>query len=58
MFEYEKLILQKVSFNNDLFKKELIKSLKFLQHEELGKFKYWVNDNFYHTHFEEINEVL
>jgi hypothetical protein len=58
MFEYEKIILQKMSFSNDLFKKELINSIKDLQHDDLGKFKIWVIDNFYHTHFNEINEVL
>ncbi len=58
MFEYEKVILQKVSFNNELFKKELIKSISYLHREELCKFKSWVIDNFYHTHFEEIKEVL
>ena len=57
MFEYEKLILQKVSYNNKLFKEELIKSIKEIQHDQLGKFKYWVMDNFYHSHFEEIDEV-
>jgi hypothetical protein len=58
MFEYEKIILQKASFSNELFKKELIKSISTLHYEELGKFKYWVIDNFYHTHFKEISEVL
>jgi hypothetical protein len=58
MFEYEKLILQKVSFSNDLFKKELIKSIKELQNDELDNFKVWVMDNFFHTHFNEIKEVL
>ncbi len=58
MFEYQKIILQKVSFCNELFKKELIKSIGYLHHNELDKFKYWVIDNFYNTHFEEINEVL
>jgi hypothetical protein len=58
MFEYEKVILQKVSFSNELFKKELVKSSRDLPHDELGKFKHWVIDNFYHTHFEEINEVF
>jgi hypothetical protein len=58
MSEYEKVILQKVSFNNDLFKKELIKSIGSMQNEELANFKNWVVDNFFHTHFEEIKEIL
>ena len=58
MFEYQKIILQKVSFSSELFKEELIKSIKFLHPDELGKFKFWVVDNFFHTHFKEIKEVL
>lgn len=58
MFEYEKVILHKVSFSNDLFKKELLKAITFLQQEDIPKFKYWVIDNFYHTHYEEIRGVL
>jgi len=58
MLEYQKIILQIVSFSSELFKEELIKSLKFLHPDELGKFKFWVVDNFYHNHFKEINEVL
>jgi len=58
MFEYEKVILQKVSFSNELFKAELIKSIRILPHCELSKFKYWVTENFYHTHYKEIIEVL
>jgi len=58
MFAYQKVILQKVSFSNDLFKKELIKSIKEIHGDELEKFKFWVNDNFFHTHYKEIQEVL
>jgi len=58
MSEYEKVILQKVSFSNDLFKKELIKSIRNMGNDELANFKNWVVDNFYHTHFEEIKDVL
>jgi len=58
MFEYQKVILQKVNFSGELFKEELIKSIKYIDQEELANFKNWVIDNFYHTHFKEINEVL
>ena len=58
MLEYQKIILQKVSFSNELFKEELIKSMRFLHPEELGRFKDWVIYNFFHTHFEEIKEVF
>lgn len=58
MFEYEKLILQKVSFSNELFKKELTKSIASLHKDELGKFKDWVFYNFYHTHYNEISVIF
>jgi len=58
MLEYQKIIIQKLSFSNELFKKELIKTLGYIHPEELGKFKFWVNDNFYHTHYKEIKEVF
>ena len=35
MLEYSKTILQKVSFNRDLFKKELNKAIRFLKREEI-----------------------
>ena len=58
MFEYQKIILQNVNFSNKLFKEELIKSVEYIQHDELVNFRNWVIDNFYHTHFNEINEVI
>lgn len=58
MFEYEKVIIQKVSYNKDLFKEELTKTILDLNNDEIDKFKRWVNDNFFHTHYKEIAEVF
>ena len=60
MFDYQKVMLQKSSYNNEIFKEELQKSIVDLKEkkDELAKFKYWVIDNFYHTHYEEINDVI
>lgn len=41
MLEYSKTVLQKVSFNRYLFKKELGKSLKWLKKEEAVMLQVW-----------------
>lgn len=41
MFDYTKLVLQKVSFDKHLFRKELSKSLKALQPNEQQTLKIW-----------------
>ena len=41
MLEYTKTVLQKVSFNRELFKKELIKSLHWLKKEEVILLQVW-----------------
>lgn len=46
MFEYTKLVLTKVSFDRNLFKKELIKSLRALQSEERQLLLLWCMSTF------------
>jgi hypothetical protein len=41
MFEYTKQILTKVSFDRNLFRKELIKALHLLKKEERLMLKMW-----------------
>ena len=41
MFEYTKQILTKVSFDRNLFRKELIKSLRLLKRDERRLLKLW-----------------
>ena len=41
MFEYTKQILTKVSFDRNLFRKELIKSIQLLKREERRLLKVW-----------------
>ena len=41
MYEYSKQILTKVSFDRNLFRKELIKSLRVLKREERRLLKIW-----------------
>lgn len=46
MLTYTETVLEKVSFNRDLFRKELLKSLKWLQNEEVNVLKVWCIINF------------
>lgn len=46
MFELSKKILTAVSFDIDLFKKELAKACKRLNEEERSKLIAWVKGNF------------
>ena len=46
MLEYVKLILEKVSFDQQLFEKELKKSIKQLISEELDELKSWCYQKF------------
>jgi hypothetical protein len=46
MLEYAKTILKKVSFDSNLFEKELVKALKVLIQSELKDFKDWCYDQF------------
>lgn len=47
MLEYSKFILQKVSFDELLFKKELEKALKILLPEEVRQLLNWAKEQFY-----------
>jgi hypothetical protein len=42
--DYSKLILEKVSFDNALLKKEYYKALSLLSHNEQEKLRIWLRD--------------
>jgi DNA replication protein DnaD len=44
MFEYTKTILEKVSFNKELFKKELEKAVNRLLPYEIKELYYWLKE--------------
>lgn len=46
MLEYAKVILPKVSFSRELFRKELTKCINWVGDSELDQFKSWCYDNF------------
>ncbi|GIV40792.1 MAG: hypothetical protein KatS3mg034_0102 [Vicingaceae bacterium] len=52
--EYAKLILQKVSFDRQLFKKELLKARKFLKDTEWKDLIQWAKLNFAYLAVDEI----
>ncbi len=58
MLEHQKIVLNGVQNNKQLFRKELIKSLAWMNPEELTKLRLWVRDKFYHKHSDVINEIL
>ena len=46
MLEFSKQILLKVSFDRNLFHKELKKSINWLQNDEIEKLKIWCRSSF------------
>lgn len=46
MLEYSKIILEKVSFDQKLFRKEYRKAVKMLNEEEAGKLHEWCLKHF------------
>lgn len=58
MFEYTKTILKKVSFNRELFAKELKKSFRFLKREEILALQVWCIATFGHIYGDVITEVF
>jgi hypothetical protein len=58
MLEHQKLILEKVSNDRELFRKELLKSLKWLKSYEIYKLHAWLRQRFYMTHYDIIKDVF
>lgn len=58
MLDYTETILQKVSFNKDLFRKELIKSIHWLHKDEVTALKAWVVLNFGSKYFDIIKDTF
>ena len=58
MLEHQKIVLKGVGDNKVLFRKELIKSISWLEGEDLALFRNWVGTTFSHVHPEIIKEVL
>lgn len=57
MYEFSKKVLQKVSFDKALFRKELTKAKKWLKQEESLMLKAWCLANFGHLYADTIMDV-
>jgi len=58
MLKYTKIILQKVSFDRDLFKRELKKSIHWLKKDEVIALQTWCVLNFGAAYKDVISEVF
>ncbi len=58
MLEHQKIVLRNVAYNHDLFRKELLKSLAWLNSNELTKLRVWLRKNYWSTHKNVILDVL
>ncbi|MGQ1910892.1 hypothetical protein ACT3CE_14035 [Marinifilum sp. RC60d5] len=58
MLEQTKIVLSNVSFDLGLFKKELIKAIKWLQPSEILDLKNWCSNNFSGQYDQLVSEVM
>lgn len=58
MLDHQKIILEQVTGDNELFLKELKKSLKWLNPEDSKQLYHWLKENFWDTHRKEIKVVF
>ncbi len=58
MLEHQKKVLQGVSNDPFLFRKELIKSAAWLNSHELTQLRLWVREQFYPVHKNIIDDIL
>lgn len=58
MLDYVKIILQKVSFNEYLFEKELRKSMNSLIIEDVLELKRWCYENFSDSYLQILNQYF
>ena len=58
MLELQKLVLENLSTDRDLFRKEIIKSFQWLKSYEIYQLHKWLKDNYGITHKEEIIDAF
>ena len=58
MLELQKLVLQNVSDNKELFRKEIVKSFRWLKSYEIYNLHKWLNENYGETHKEIIKDAF
>jgi hypothetical protein len=58
MIEYAKVILPKVSFSKDLFRKELLKCISWVDESDLSELRTFCYENFSDMYPEILSEVF
>lgn len=58
MLEHQIIVLENVSHSKELFKKELLKSLNWLEEEEILQLKEWLMHNIAEDYSEVIQDIL
>ena len=58
MLEYAKVILPKVSFSKELFRKELNKCINWVEESELNELYEWCSENFNEIYPEVLSEAF
>jgi len=58
MLEHQKKVIEGVSFNKELFEKEIRKSLKWITMSEQAELEIWLNSKFHLKHREVIEQIF
>jgi hypothetical protein len=58
LLEHQKIMIRQIGGNKALFKKELQKSLQWLNEGDLEDLKGWVRENYHEQHADIISEVF
>ena len=58
MLDHQKSMLEKVSHNKELFRKEIIKSFRWLKSYEIIQLHFWLKKNYNHSHGEVIRDIF
>ena len=58
MLEHQKMVLKQLSHNKELFRKEILKSFRWLKSYEIIELHQWLKKNFSKTHNDVIRDVF
>jgi hypothetical protein len=58
MLDQQKIILNQLSYDKELFRREIIQSFKWLKSYEILQLHRWLKENFDKTHHDVIQEIF
>jgi hypothetical protein len=58
MLDHQKSVLEKVSSDRELFRKEIIKSFRWLKSYEILQLHFWLKRNYGRTHGDIIRDIF